>query len=261
MHDSMLLDRRNDIRSPCPILEVRNLGKTFPVNGSLQNVLDGIEFRVGRGELICLLGRSGCGKSTLLSLLAGFLLPSFGEVLVEGVPIRQPGPDRCVVFQEDALFPWLTVEENIAFGLRGKKMEQAEVMREVERFLALVGLGEFRHYLPREISGGMKQRVALARVLILKPKVLLMDEPFGALDSQTREEMQGLLLHLWGQLSHTVLFVTHDVGEALLLADRVLVMSSAPGRIRREITVNLPRPRDTNHPDFLQLRRELHDAL
>lgn len=261
MMDPVAVGRANDLSRPHPVLEVRKLKKVFQVDGGSKLALDDLDFKVGRGELICLLGRSGCGKSTLLNLLAGFVPLTAGEVLVEGAPITQPGPDRCVVFQEDALFPWLTVEENIAFGLRARRLKQTEMRSEIEHFLTLVGLLEFRHYLPREISGGMKQRVALARVLILKPKVLLMDEPFGALDAQTREEMQGLLLRLWAQLSHTVLFVTHDVGEALLLADRIMVMSAAPGRIRQEMKVNLSRPRDKDHPDFLQLRRELLGAL
>ncbi len=243
------------------LLEVRNLVKVFEVNGSSKTVLEGIEFTAGRGELICLLGRSGCGKSTLLKILAGFSEPTSGKVVLEGARIVRPGPDRCVIFQEDALFPWLTVEENIAFGLKNRKLTRATVREEVQRFLALVGLTEFANYLPRDISGGMKQRVALARVLILKPKVLLMDEPFGALDAQTREEMQGLLLRLWKQFSHTILFVTHDVSEALVLADRVLVMGMSPGRIQEEIAVDLKRPRAKDHPEFLILSRRLHAAL
>jgi NitT/TauT family transport system ATP-binding protein len=244
-----------------PHLQVRHLAKAFQVNGSPKSVLDDIDFAARRGELICLLGRSGCGKSTLLNIVAGFHRPTTGEVHLEGTRITGPGPDRGVIFQEDALFPWLTVEENIAFGLKGRKLGRAAIAGEVQRFLALVGLSEFGGYLPREISGGMKQRVALARVLILKPKVLLMDEPFGALDSQTREEMQALLLHLWEQFHHTIVFVTHDVNEALLLADRVLVMSTSPGRIQEELRIDLPRPRDKDHPDFLHLRRQLHAAL
>ncbi len=244
-----------------PLLEVQKLGKVMRWNGSSNCVLEGIAFNAMRGELICILGRSGCGKTTLLKILAGFTQSSSGEAMVEGRLIDGPGPDRCVVFQEDALFPWLTVAENIAFGLKSLKMDGAAIEREVERFLSLVGLSDFRDYLPREISGGMKQRVALARVLVLKPKILLMDEPFGALDSLTREEMQDLLLSLWKQFSMTILFVTHDVSEALLLADRILVMDTSPGRIRREIPVAFARPRIREEGEFISLCRELHAML
>lgn len=243
------------------VLEVKDLGRVFHWNGSAKPVLEGITFDVTRGELVCLLGRSGCGKTTLLKLLAGFLSPTTGELLVDGDPIKRPGPDRCMVFQEDALFAWLTVEENIAFGLNGRKSGKAAIHQEVDRYLALVGLRDFRGYLPGEISGGMKQRVALARVLILKPKVLLMDEPFGALDSQTREEMQDLLLQLWKELSITIVFVTHDVEEALLLADRILVMDRNPGRIRSDLRVPLSRPRARDEDEFLSMSRELRAVL
>ncbi|MBE9582177.1 MAG: ABC transporter ATP-binding protein [Proteobacteria bacterium] len=243
------------------ILEINNLRKVFRINGSFLTVLDGIDFGVKSGEMICILGRSGCGKTTLLRMLAGFLAPSSGEILLNGKPVAKPGTDRCVVFQEDTLFPWLTVKENIAFGLRGRTTDRKAFDEEAERFLSLVGLSEFRDYLPREISGGMKQRVALARVLILKPEVLLMDEPFASLDAQTREEMQNLLLSLWENLSHTILFVTHDVTEAVTLADRVLVMSKDPGRIREEIHVDLARPRKWEKSDFLFFSRKLHERL
>jgi NitT/TauT family transport system ATP-binding protein len=244
-----------------PILEINSLMKVFHIKGSSLTVLDGIDFRVNKGEMICILGRSGCGKSTLLKMLAGFLSPSSGEILLNGKPVADPGPDRCVVFQEDTLFPWLTVKENIAFGLKGQTRDKKAFDEEVERFLSLVGLSEFRNYLPREISGGMKQRVALARVLILKPEVLLMDEPFASLDAQTREEMQNFLLSLWENLSHTIIFVTHDVTEAVTLADRILVMSKDPGRIREDIRVDLPRPRKREKSDFLFFSRKLYEGL
>lgn len=246
---------------PKPVLEIRGLSKVYQWNGSSKLVLTGITFDAQRGELICLLGRSGCGKSTLLKILAGFTPPTSGAVLVDGEPITRPGPDRCVVFQEDALFSWLTVEENIALGLKGLGWDRRSFDREVEHYLSLVGLRDFRGYLPREISGGMKQRVALARVLILKPKVLLMDEPFSALDSQTREEMQALFLRLWKELAITVVFVTHDVSEALLLADRILVMQMNPGRIRSVLQVSLKRPRMIEEKELLGLSRELREAL
>lgn len=250
-----------DIRRRENILEIQNLRKVFRIGDQYVTALEEIDFSVGKGELICILGRSGCGKSTLLKILAGFLPPTAGRVLLGGVPVQKPGPERGVVFQEDALFPWLTVEENLAFGYRRMRRSRKQVVEEVDRYLALVGLSEFRHYLPREISGGMKQRVALARVLILQPRVLLMDEPFAALDAQTREEMQQLLLSLWEKLSHTVLFVTHDVAEAVTLADRVLLMDKDPGRIREDIRVDLPRPRKTGSESFVGFYRRLMEEI
>jgi NitT/TauT family transport system ATP-binding protein len=243
------------------ILEVDHLQKIFLVNGTFVPVLEEISFRAERGELVCILGRSGCGKSTLLKIVAGFLPPTSGKVLLRGKTVKTPGPDRCFIFQEDALFPWLTVQENIAFGLRGRRQEGKSKAEEVRRFLDLVGLREFRDYLPREISGGMKQRVALARVLILKPEVLLMDEPFVSLDAQSREEMQSFLLSLWQELTHTILFVTHDVNEAVTLADRILLMSKNPGRIREEICLDLPRPRARDSKAFLQFCQRLYQGL
>jgi len=242
-------------------LDIVGLQKVFPINGGFLSVLDGVNFMAESGELICIVGRSGCGKSTLLKIVAGFVPPSSGKLLVKGTAAKAPGPDRCVIFQEDALFPWLTVRENIAFGLRGRGRSKGSQTTEVERFLELVGLGEFGDYLPSEISGGMKQRVALARVLILNPAVLLMDEPFASLDAQSREEMQDLLLTLRQELGHTILFVTHDVNEAVLLADRVLLMSRLPGRIREEIRVDLPRPRERESSPFMNVTRRLHEAL
>ena len=241
-------------------LEIRGLRKLFPAAGGYLNVLEGIDCSVPRGQLVCILGRSGCGKTTLLNILAGFVAPSAGSVRLDGVPVTRPGPERGVVFQEDALFPWLTVRENIAFGLHGRRARD-QVRPAVDEYLALVGLSEFADYLPQEISGGMKQRVALARVLILQPRVLLMDEPFGALDAQTREEMQNLLIDLWGRFGHTILFVTHDVHEAVALADRILLMDKAPGRIREDIRVNLPRPRQKDAAAFLNCCRRLFEGL
>lgn len=241
-------------------LQAINLSRFFTMEGSASEVLSGLNFDVATEELVCLLGPSGCGKTTLLKIIAGFIAPSSGRVLVNGRRVAKPGADRCVVFQEDALFPWLTAAENIAFGLKGRLSRKALAV-EVDRYLEMVGLVPFRNYLPSQLSGGMKQRVALARVLILKPKLLLMDEPFGALDAQTREEMQELLLELWRELGHTILFVTHDINEAVFLADRILVMNKNPGRVRREVSVALPRPRkkesDAFHRVYRQIRSEL----
>lgn len=244
-----------------PLLEVVDLARSFVHNGTVEPVLRGISLIVERGELACLIGRSGCGKSTLLKIVAGFLRPSGGQCLLDGQPIAQPGPDRCVVFQEDALFPWLTVRENIAFGLRGGRQARREAMREVERLLDLIGLAGYGDYLPRALSGGMKQRVALARVLIRSPRLLLMDEPFGALDAQTREEMQELLLDLSRQRRQTILFVTHDVREAVTLADRVLVLDRATGTIGAELAIELARPRDLDSEPFQRCCAQLHRWL
>lgn len=242
-------------------LKIRDISKIFHMNDVFNPVLDGISLDIKRGEIVCLLGRSGCGKSTLLKILAGFIPPSSGDVLLNNHPVEAPAPDRCIVFQEDTLFPWLTVEENIAFGLKGKKIKKRVAQKKVAEFLSLVGLSEFKHYLPREISGGMKQRVALARVLILEPEVLLMDEPFASLDAQTREEMQNLLLILWKKFSHTILFVTHDVNEAITLADRVVIIGKNQGRIHDIIEVDLSKPRNKESTGFLMMYRQLSRGL
>ena len=242
-------------------LSIEGLKKVYRVDNVPASVLEGVDFQVNKGELVCILGRSGCGKSTLLNILAGFIPPSSGTVLLDGKPVTRPGPDRCVVFQEDTLFPWLTVKENIAFGLKGLIGDRRVRGREVSRFLSLVGLSEFGNYLPREISGGMRQRVALARVLILKPRILLMDEPFASLDAQTRQEMQNMLLDLWGKLSHTIIFVTHDVTEAVILADRILLMGKNPGRIREEIRVSRPRPRTREDAELMRCSSRLFELL
>jgi len=244
-----------------PILEVRDLGLHFTVNGAVLPILENIGLCVQPGEMICVLGPSGCGKTTLLNVLAGFLKPGTGQVLTHGRPISGPGPDRCVVFQEDALFPWLTVAENIGFGLKGKSFSRRQRQEMVERYLNLVGLLPFGGYLPSEISGGMRQRVALARVLILEPAILLMDEPFVALDSQTRQEMQQLLLSLWKRFSHTVVFVTHDVREAVTLADRVVMMDKNPGRVKKVVEMDLQRPRDPAGDLFHRQCGRLDDLL
>jgi NitT/TauT family transport system ATP-binding protein len=243
------------------VLEVVNLGHAFVHNGTTEPVLRDLSFTVGPGELVCLIGRSGCGKSTLLNLIAGFLTPSQGHCLLDGERIVKPGPDRGVVFQEDALFPWLTVRENIVFGLRGNRSTRQHHHREAERLLGLVGLAGYGDYLPKALSGGMKQRVALARVLIRSPRILLMDEPFGALDAQTREEMQELLLTLSGQRRQAMVFVTHDVREAVTLADRVLLLDRDSGRIGAEVAIGLDRPRRQNDPAVHQFEARLQHLL
>ncbi len=255
-----LIKSRSDINSEQPALTIRKLNKVFHTDSGYLNVLEAVNFDIATGELICITGPSGCGKTTLLQLIAGFMTPSGGSIQIKGRTVTRPGPDRCVVFQEDALFPWLTVAENIAFGVK-RIMSGNLLSREVHLYLEMVGLTAFKDYLPREISGGMKQRVALARVLILKPQVLLMDEPFGALDAQTREEMQNLLLFLWKELSHTIVFITHDLTEAITLADRIIMMSRNPGRIQSDIPVLLSRPRKKESDAFHQFYRELRSSL
>ncbi len=245
----------------CPLLEITGLCHAFLHQGQTEPVLNNISLTIAPGEIVCLIGRSGSGKSTLLNLVAGFLQPAKGSILLGGAPILKPGPDRCVVFQADALFPWLTVRENIGFGLRGQAWPHARRVSEISRFLELVGLQNYGDYLPRALSGGMKQRVALARVLIRSPRLLLMDEPFAALDAQTRGEMQALLLHLAHERQQTLLFITHDVQEAVTIADRVLVLDRQSGAISKEESIALDRPRDQTSAQFQAHCATLHQWL
>lgn len=213
---------------------------------------------IGAGEFVSIIGPSGCGKSTLLNAVAGYLAPSCGRLRVDGEAVSGPGPDRGMVFQHHSLLPWRSAIDNVAFGLKMSGVGRRERQERAEEFLHLVGLRGFSDRYPAQLSGGMQQRVEIARVLINNPRVVLMDEPFGALDAQTRERMQQLLLEIWGRLRPTVLFVTHDIDEALILSDRVLVMTHRPGRIREEIVVNLPRPRPEDiivTPEFIALKK------
>ncbi len=222
--------------------------------------LTGVDLAVGDGEFVALLGPSGCGKSTLLNIVAGFEQPTAGEVEIHGAPLGPPGPDRAVVFQEPALFPWLTVRDNVTFGPRIQGRERGSFEKEAQRYIDLVGLTGFEKHYPDQLSGGMKQRVGIARCLLMQPRLFLMDEPFGALDAQTRLQMQELLLHVWDTLKRTVIFITHDIDEAIFLADTVYVMSARPGRIRSRNPVHLPRPRDIDlltDPTFNALRRDI----
>lgn len=245
---------------------VHQAGKHYPGHGEGEGLwaVRDLTLCARPGEFAAVVGPSGCGKSTLLSLLAGFEPATEGKVMLEGRPVAGPGPDRGVVFQEDALFPWLTVLGNVCYGLHRRGLSRPEARDEAMRFLRLVGLEEFADYYPSQLSGGMRQRVALARVLANRPRALLMDEPFGALDALTRMEMQQLLLDVWQKLNVTVLFVTHDVEEAIFLADRVYVMTARPGRVLRRVEVGLPRPRtpDTyTDPALTRLRHEVLDLL
>jgi ABC-type nitrate/sulfonate/bicarbonate transport system ATPase subunit len=243
-------------------ISVRNLSKVFARDGGSQRhvAISDLNLSLRAGEFFCLLGPSGCGKTTLLHLVAGFETPTDGSVEVFGKPVVGPGPDRGVVFQSElALFSWLTVEENVAFGLKVRGLPAASRNAAVERNLELVGLTEFRHRLPFELSGGMKQRVQIARTLANDPLVLLLDEPFGALDAQTRRHLQRELARIWAATGKTALFITHDIAEAVTLADRVGVMTRGPGgRIKRIVDIDLPRPRgDAMTERFAELYNQL----
>ncbi|HEY1289198.1 MAG TPA: ABC transporter ATP-binding protein [Burkholderiales bacterium] len=224
-------------------LEAAGVRKGYSKDGQSLAVLDVERFAVHDGEFVTVIGPSGCGKSTLLHIMGGFIQAEAGTIQVHGRRVNGPGPDRGMMFQEFALFPWKTVAGNVAWGLEAQGLSRDEIRKSVDQHLAMIGLTEFRNHYPAELSGGMKQRVALARVLAFDPEVLLMDEPFGALDAQTREAMQEELLRLWERTRKTIVFVTHDIDEAVYLGDRVVVLTARPGRIREEIRIDLPRPR------------------
>ncbi|HSE91919.1 MAG TPA: ABC transporter ATP-binding protein [Methylomirabilota bacterium] len=238
-------------------IRIERLGKSFGTDARRSAALTGIDLDVADREFVCILGPSGCGKSTLLNIVAGFLPPSDGRVLVDGRPVSGPGADRGVVFQEYALFPWLTVADNVDFGLVVRGQPAADRRRIVGRYLDLVGLAAHAGKFPAQLSGGMKQRVAIARALATNPAIILMDEPFGALDAQTREVLQDELSRLQRLEHKTVLFVTHSIREAVYLADRVVVMTSAPGRIKEVFTIKLPEARDRFAPEFTRYESEI----
>ena len=225
-------------------LEASGVTKRYERGGKSLPIVEIAEFAVREGEFITVIGPSGCGKSTFLHIVGGFIAPESGSIRVYGKEVSGPGPDRGMMFQEFSLFPWKSVAGNIAWGLEAQGFGKEKIDEVVARQLAMIGLTEFRNHYPAELSGGMKQRTALARVLAFDPKVLLMDEPFGALDAQTREQMQEELMSLWERTRKTVVFVTHDIDEAVFLADRVVVLTARPARIREEVKIDLPRPRD-----------------
>ena len=244
-----------------PILTIRDVSKTYTAQGRRTEALRGASLTVQRGEFVCLLGASGCGKSTLLRIAAGFEAPGSGQALMWDQPIVGSAPSRGMVFQDYGLFPWLSVRDNIGFGPKSRGRPAAEIRETARRYIDLVGLGRFADAYPHQLSGGMKQRVAIARVLANEAEMVLMDEPFGALDAMTRERLQDELLDLWTRTGLTVLFVTHAIEEAIFLADRIVMMSPGPGRIEAVHTVDLPRRRDVSSPAFNDLRRMLSAQL
>ena len=252
------------IRQREVILEVRNLGKRFTSAQGEVEALRDISFQVRRREFVCVIGPSGCGKSTLIRTLAGLESHSSGEVLLDNRPVDGPGSDRGMVFQGYSLFPWLTVKKNVMFGpeMNGRGGDEAE--QDALTWLDLVGLTKFANAYPHQLSGGMRQRVAIARALVNQPRILLMDEPFGALDAQTRAKMQTHLLDIWKNIDITVLFITHDLDEAIFLADRILVLKAHPGEVQELIEVPVPRPRSTGQftsPEFLATKARLEELI
>jgi NitT/TauT family transport system ATP-binding protein len=237
---------------------------TFAVGGGQFLAVDDVSLDIGDREFVTIVGPSGCGKSTLLNMAAGLVNPTSGQVLVDDVAVRHPGPDRGVIFQQYALFPWLTVRANVEFGLTLQRVGRAERRRRAQHFIDLVGLTDFADALPKTLSGGMRQRCAIARAYAVNPSILLMDEPFGALDALTRVQMQDQLLKTWGAEQRTILFITHDVDEAVYLANRVVVMAARPGRIKEIIHVDLPYPRTEAlrlSPEFTQIRNRVWHAV
>jgi NitT/TauT family transport system ATP-binding protein len=236
-------------------VEIRNITRTFRKEGAPETLaLDNVSLDMNDKEFVCFVGPSGCGKTTLLRIIAGLDTPDAGEILLDGAKISIPDSKRGMVFQEYSLFPWRTVTENIIFGPEMKGVPKKKAIQDTEKYLELVGLTQFRDSFPYELSGGMRQRVAIARALANEPEVLLMDEPFGALDAQTRNSLQHQLLDIWDKKHITILFVTHSVDEAVFLADRIVVMTARPGKIKEIINVDLPRPRIRTSPEANKLR-------
>ena len=244
-----------------PIIQINRVFKQFQLQEQTIHALSDASLTIAKGEFVCLIGASGCGKSTLLRIMAGFEQPTSGQALMWGKPIDGPDPTRGMVFQDYALFPWLSVRANIGFGPAARGLGSAEVKATVDKFIELVGLAKFANAYPHQLSGGMKQRVAIARVLANDAELVLMDEPFGALDAMTRERLQDELLEIWQRTKLTVVFVTHSVEEAIFLADRVVVMTPGPGRIESDNGLELPRPRDVASPEFNAIRRVLGAKL
>ncbi|MDE1897049.1 MAG: ABC transporter ATP-binding protein [Rhodospirillales bacterium] len=246
------------------IVSVEGLNKRFASGKSEVTALESLSFSTHQREFLCVIGPSGCGKSTLARILAGLEPASGGVVRLDGRPVQGPGRERGMVFQGYTLFPWLSVRRNVMFGLRMANISKAEAQRQADEWLALVGLEKFADAYPHQLSGGMKQRVAIIRALVNRPRVLLMDEPFSALDAQTRQRMQAYLLEIWRKVDITIIFITHDLDEAVFLADRILVLDAHPGRLREMIEVPLPRPRNAAHlacPAFAATKERLETLI
>jgi NitT/TauT family transport system ATP-binding protein len=256
--------RFDRLKSRDVLLRVEHLTKTFSTQAGTTLALNDINFVTHRREFLCVVGPSGCGKSTLVRILAGLEEPSSGEVLLEGHPVTEPGRDRGMVFQGYTLFPWLTVKKNVMFGPQVNGQSCGDAEREALQWLQLIGLEKFADSYPNQLSGGMKQRVAIVRALANQPRILLMDEPFGALDAQTRCRMQAHLLEIWRKIDVTIVFITHDLDEAIFLADRILVLSAHPGEVQELIDVPVPRPRNSAQmilPEFLATRARLEELI
>ncbi|MHA6789638.1 ABC transporter ATP-binding protein [Pseudomonas bijieensis] len=252
------------MQTPEGRIDIRQLSIVLGQGAQAFEAVQGLDCQIEAGQFVCVLGPSGCGKSTLLGALAGHLQPRTGSLNVDGLSVCGPSPQRGMVFQQHTLFPWRTVRDNVAFGLKMRGLGKVERHRAADEILALVGLEGFAGHWPDQLSGGMQQRVEIARVLVNRPRLLLMDEPFGALDALTRLNMQELLLDIWTRIRTTVVFVTHDIDEALFLADRLLVMSPRPGRIIEDLRLDFPRPRTTalvTRPEFSRLKRHCLDLL
>jgi NitT/TauT family transport system ATP-binding protein len=249
---------------PSGYVQVQNLGIEFKSGKETVQAVADTSIHVLPGEFVSLIGPSGCGKSTLLNAVAGFLQPSQGSILLDSQPIDGPGPERGVVFQQYSLFPWLSVRKNVEFGLKMQNVSPGECQTRARTLLGLAGLLNFENHFPDQLSGGMKQRVGIVRALATSPQVLLMDEPFGALDAQTRVVMQEILTNMWQQLQLSVLFITHDIDEAIFLSDRIYVMTARPGRIKAELKVDLPRPRTAemmSQPAFIGMVQEIRRLI
>jgi len=248
-------------RRPLPAIDIKGVDKVFSIGGNKVQALRDVNLTIHKGEFVCLIGASGCGKSTLLRIMAGFETATTGTANMYGMPIDGPSPERGMVFQDYGLFPWLTVKENIGFGPRQRNLPKAKLDEISAYYTDMVGLTKFADYYPGQLSGGMKQRVAIARVLANDCEVLLMDEPFGALDALTREKLQQDLLEIWARTKVTIVFVTHAVEEAVMLSDRVVVMTAGPGRIEKDIHLDLARPRDITTVAFNDIRRDMTQYL
>lgn len=257
-------ERFTQLRERPVVLSVSDLTKIFPSRNGDVTALKSVDFEVYRREFMCVIGPSGCGKSTLIRILAGLETETNGSVLLDGDPVAGPGPDRGMVFQSYTLFPWLTVKQNVMFGPKMAGHKEAGVEADARQWIELVGLSQFENAYPHQLSGGMKQRVAIARALANRPRILLMDEPFGALDAQTRAQMQNYLLQIWRNLDITILFITHDLDEAIYLADRILVLKANPGEVDEILEVPVPRPRHLGQfiePEFIATKHHINQLI